>query len=181
MNPRLLRSVVTVAVAILLVPWPAGFSAADSRTEDRLRELKKKIRKEERIVEEIRADKTSLLDSLQSIDKKIARTRGQLRDSRKKSKELRWQVQHLKKELKGLEKQIDKKSREAGRRLDAFYRLGKDGLLPVLFSKSEIPRKFRDLDALRKILDTDWVQIRSFHELLAEKERDGHHAVLEGR
>jgi len=170
MKIRVSRWAATVAGALLLVPWLTGSPEADSRPEDRLLELRKKIHKEERIVEEIQSSKSSLLDSLQAMDQKIARTRERLRNSRKQSRELGWQIQHLREELKGLEAQVRRRSLEAGQRLDAFYRLGRDGLLPVLFSESTLPRKFRDLDALRRVLDTDWMKIRSFHELLAEKE-----------
>jgi len=159
-----------LALAVLLTASRlAGLAAADTRPEDRLQEVRKQIRKEKGIVEKIREGKAGVLGSLDALGRNIAETRAKLGACRKRNQGLDWQSQHLREELRSLEGQARSLRRTAGERLDAYYRLGRDGMLPLLFSSSTLPRKLRDLEALRRILDRDWTAIRSYDKLLAER------------
>lgn len=169
-NTRTLRWVVALAGALLPALLPSGPAAETSRPEDRLRDVKRKIRSEEKLVEEIRISRSGVLATLEAMDARIEKTRGELRASRARSRELAGEIEQLREELKGLEHQVAARRQEAGRRLDALYRLGRDGVLPVVFSAASFPRKMRDLEALRRILNEDWTEIRSFYGLLEEKE-----------
>jgi len=170
MNERMVRFIVSFLGALLFLVCMVAHHAAAARPEDRLHELKEKIRKEARVVEKIETHKSTLLGSLQSIDKKIALTSRNLQRSRNRSAELAGQIKSLRDELSTLDRRILAQKREVGGRLEVYYRLGKDGILPVLFSDATMPEKLRDMDALRAILDADWETIQTLDDLQRKKE-----------
>jgi murein hydrolase activator len=170
MKRLLSKTAAFLAWSLLLLHGLDARPAAAVPPEEKLREIRKKIRQEEGIVQEIKSKKSTLLGAIQNIDQKIAGVETQLDRSQRQNQDLARQIRNLQGELGVLEKKIEQRKRETSQRLGAYYRLGRDGLLPVIFSQSTIPEKLRNLDALRILLDTDWSEIQSFHALLQEKQ-----------
>jgi septal ring factor EnvC (AmiA/AmiB activator) len=142
-----------------------------SRTKDKVKEQRSKIRSAEKTIRKLEGKKLGVLESLQNLDKEILAAERQCRISQKRMDGLVREISGLKQELRDIESKIERQRHEYGRRLVVFYRAGRAGMLPLLFSKSSLPEKFRNLDAFKMILVTDRERLHAFHELLREKVR----------
>jgi septal ring factor EnvC (AmiA/AmiB activator) len=142
-----------------------------SKLEQDLRKTRKKIQTEKQAVNNLERKSRNLLKSLEDVDKDIVAAERKLRISRARLADLQKEKKAMTKDLKALEGRIQEQRYEQGRRLVAYYRLGKAGMLPLIFSDASPPEKFRNLDALKAILVSDWQRIEAFHELFQEKER----------
>lgn len=162
------------AICLVAAALGPGLSAAPSQAsnpEKSLRETRSKIRTEEQAIQKLGAKRKNLLKSLEDLDKDIL-----VADRRKRVSEARMtglveEKKAIERELKVLEGEIRRQRSEQGRRLAAYYRIGRTGAIPLIFSDASPPEKLRNLDALRRVLVADWERLASFHELLQEKER----------
>ena len=155
----------------VLVQGLAAKTCAASKLEKDLRETRKKIQAEQMAIEELKRKSRNLLGALEDLDKDIDAAEEKHRASRSSLAELRKENRRLKEELRALEEKIGAQRNEQGRRLVAYYRLGRSGMLPLVFSDASPPEKIRNLDAMKGILLADWQRLEAFHELLQEKER----------
>ena len=161
-----------VLLGLLLAGWLAGAGprpARAARPEDQLRQLRKKIQQEEKVVRDIKQKQTSILGSLEDMDKRIVVFQKDLRVAHKKNRETQRQIQSLGLEISSLKSRIDRQRDGGARRTVSFYRFGKTGVLPVLFADRSLPEKFRDLRAMRRILEADWERLQAFYGLAREK------------
>ncbi len=166
-NPRFLL------VCLVGLAFGAGLGADPSRASDPkegLRETRKKIGAEKKVLEGLRLKGRDLLKSLESVDKEIAVAEERRRDSADRLAGLAKEKKKMRRELNALENSIKEQRKDQGARLVAYYRLGKTGMLPVLFSEASPPEKFRNLDSLKRVLVADWQRLETYHGLLKEKE-----------
>ena len=155
------------------VPSPA------SNSEKGLRETRKKILIEKKTLQDLEVKGKNLLESLEGLDKEISVAERRSRVSETRMAGLEKEKKELRLELKALEDKIDRQRNEQDRRLVAYYRIGKTGMLPVLFSEASPPDKFQNLDSLKRLLVADWQRLEAFHDLL--QERQGVEVALEER
>jgi len=141
-----------------------------------LRETRRKIRVEKEVLQDLEVKGKNLLESLESLDKEIVVAERRSRVSETRMAGLEKEKKETMRELKTLEEKIERQRNEQGRRLVAYYRLGKTGILPVLFSEASPPEKFRNLDSMKRLLVADWQRLEAFHEL--QRERQGVEAAL---
>jgi septal ring factor EnvC (AmiA/AmiB activator) len=142
-----------------------------STHEKELRETRKKIQTEEKTIKKLRAKGRDLLKSIEDVDKDIVVAKRRRNVSEAKMAKLKKAKQESEADLTALEREIERQSKEQGRRLVGYYRLGRTGMIPLIFSDASPPEKFRNLDSLKRILVSDWDRLQAFHELLTEKER----------
>ena len=140
------------------------------KTEKKLRDVKEKIQQEEKLLKGIKQKKTTILGSLEALDRKITLAEKKYRVSKNQVKRLAGNIRKLKKDLISLEKEIRNHQKGTARRTETFYRVGKSGILPVLFSDTSLPEKIRNLNAMKGILDADWQRVQAFRSLLQKKE-----------
>ncbi len=122
----------------------AGLSPAlspASNPEKGLRETRKKIRVEKKALQDLDVKGKNLLESLESLDKDIVVAERRSRVSETRMAGLEKEKKEMRRELKALEDKIERQRNEQDRRLVAYYRLGKTGMLPVLFSEASPPRE----------------------------------------
>ena len=158
----------------------AGLSPAPSlasNPEKGLRETRKKIQAEKKDLQGLEVKGKNLLESLESLDKEIVVAERRSRVSETRMGGLEKEKKETRDELKALEDAIERQRNEQDRRLVAYYRLGKTGMLPVLFSEASPPDKFRNLDSLKRLLVADWQRLEAFHDL--QQEKQGVEAALE--
>lgn len=174
--PRfLLLCTVGYALGAGLSPVPSHAS----NPEKGLRETQKKIRDEKKALQDLEMKGRNLLESLESLDKEIVVAERRRRVSEARKTGLEKEMKGLREELKALEDKIERQRNEQDHRLVAYYRLGKTGMLPVLFSEASPPEKFRNLDSLKRLLVADWQRLEAFHDL--QQEKQGVQAALEER
>lgn len=174
--PRfLLLCIVGCALVAGLSPAPSLASNAQKG----LQETRKKIRVEKKALQDLKVKGKNLLESLESLDKEIVLAERRSRASEARMAGLEKEKKGLRRELKALEDKIERQRNEQDRRLVAYYRLGKTGMLPVLFSEASPPEKFRNLDSLKRLLVADWQRLEAFHDL--QQEKQGLEASLEER
>ncbi len=145
--------------------------ASKSKAKNELQDKQKRIGTEKKIIKNLSRKKSTLLGSLEALDKEIVKANDKYRVSKNRMDSLVKEIKELKRELKSLEKAIKKQWDENADRLVVFYRLGKSGMLPLLFSESSLPEKFQSLESLKKILLADWQVFQSFQALLMDKEK----------
>jgi len=151
----------------------AGLSPAPSlasNPEKGLRETRKKIRVEKKALQDLEVKGKNLLESMETLDKEILVAERRRRASEDRMAGLKKEKKEMGRELGALEDKIERQRNEQGRRLVAYYRLGKTGMLPVLFSEASPPEKFRNLDSLKRLLVADWQRLEAFHDLQQEKQ-----------
>lgn len=153
----------------VLFKWVVPHSLA-AKAEEELRKVKGKIHQEENVLKKIRQKKTTILGSLEELDRTIAHSEKRYRDSQKQVRTVAGDIRSLKKELASLESRILKQEKSNAGRIVAYYRIGKSGILPVLFSVSSLPEKLNNLNAMKVVLDADWKRLESFRSLLKQKE-----------
>ena len=163
----------SLGAGLFPVPSPA------SNSEKGLRETRKKILIEKRTLQDLEVKGKNLLESLEGLDKEISVAERRSRVSETRMAGLEKEKKELRLELKALEDKIDRQRNEQDRRLVAYYRIGKTGMLPVLFSEASPPDKFQNLDSLKRLLVADWQRLEAFHDLL--QERQGVEVALEER
>ncbi len=171
MRRRFPRSVLVFLLGFVLT---ASLPQAASRASDPkkgLRETRKKIAVEKRTLEDLSSRGRNLLEALESLDKEIVVAEKRRRSSEARMEDLTREMKQKRRELSSLEGQIKRQRGEQARRLKAYYRLGRAGMLPVLFSEASPPEKFRNLDSLKRLLVADWRRLEAFHRLVTEKER----------
>jgi len=171
MKHRFLWSAVICLVCAVIGQGLAVPSSRASKLEQDLRKTRKKIQTEKQAIKKLQSKSRNLLKSLEDVDKEIVAAERKHRVSKAKMADLQQEKKEMTKELRALEGRIEEQRNNQGRRLVAYYRLGKAGMLPLIFSDASPPEKFRNLDALKGILVSDWQRIEAFHELLEEKER----------
>lgn len=171
MKLRLQWFVFLLLAGSLLGPGLSAVPSRASTQERELRETREKIRQEERTIERLKAQGRSLLKSIEDVDKDIVVAKKRRKVSEEKMAELRKAKQQSEAELRALAEKIERQSEEQGRRLVAYYRLGRTGMIPLIFSDASPPEKFRNLDSLKRILVSDWQRLKDFQDLLTEKER----------
>jgi septal ring factor EnvC (AmiA/AmiB activator) len=160
----------------------AGLSPAPSpasNPEKGLLETRKKIRVEDKSLQDLEVKGKNLLRSLEALDKEILVAERRSRVSKTRMAGLKKEKKEMGRQLKDLEDKIEQQRKEQDRRLVAYYRLGKTGMLPVLFSEGSPPEKFRNLDSLKRLLVADWQRLEAFHDL--QQEKQGVEAALEER
>ena len=157
--------------ASLLGSAVSAASARGSSPDKGLRETRGKIRTEQKAIRKLTAKGRALLKSLETLDKEILAAEKKRRASEARMADLRNEKRKATKELKALEEKIRRQRGEQGRRVTAYYRLGKTGILPVIFSDTPPPETFRNLDSLKRVLVADWERLEAFHTLLQERER----------
>jgi septal ring factor EnvC (AmiA/AmiB activator) len=160
----------------------AGLSPAPSpasNLEKGLSETRKKIQAEKKALQDLDLKGKNLLESLEALDKEIGVAEQRSRVSETRMAGLEKEKKKLRNELKALEGRIERQKNEQDYRLVAYYRLGKTGMLPVLFSEASPPEKFRNLDSLKRLLVADWQRLKAFHDL--QQERQGVEVALEER
>lgn len=146
-------------------------TCAASKLEKDLKDTRRKIQAEQKTLEKLKRRSRNLLGVLEALDKEIDAAEAKHRISRSSLANLREENRRIKQELGALEKRIEAQRNDQGRRLVAYYRLGRSGMLPLVFSDASPPEKIRNLDAMKGILLADWQRLEAFHELLQEKER----------
>ncbi len=169
-------------VLLMVFGLEAGLPDAVSRASNPkkgLRETRKKIVDEKKALKDLAIKGKNLLKALESLDKEIVVAEKRRRISEARMEDLTEEKNQKRRELKTLEEEIKRQKGEQSRRLVAYYRLGRAGMLPVLFSAASPPEKFRNLDSLKRLLVADWQRLETFHRLVREKERV--EAVLEER
>jgi len=161
---------------------PPVFAA---RPEDQLRQAQKKIQAQEKLVAAIKKKKTTVLGSLEDVDRKIVLYQKNLRQAQARVLETQRQIKGLREEISALRKRIDRQKDAGGRRLASYYRFGKTGVMPVVFADSSLPEKFRNLGAMKRILEADWERLRGLHALAGERQQKeaelGQRLAEEGR
>jgi len=160
----------------------AGLSVVPSQAsnpEKGLRETRTKIRSEKKALQGLEVKGKNLLESLESLDKDIVVAERRRRVSEARMVGLEKEKKEMGRELEALEGKIKRQRNEQGRRLVAYNRLGKTGMLPVLFSEASLPEKFRNLDSLKRLLVADWQRLQAFHDL--QQEKVGVEAALQER
>lgn len=158
-----------MAVLCFGVGRPATPCLASS-PEKGLEETRKKIGAEKKALKNLQIKGRNLLNSIESVDKEIVVAEKRSRLSEARMAGLTKEKEKLQGELQALEGRIQQERAEQNRRLVAYYRLGKTGMLPLLFSDAPPPEKFRNLDSFKRLLVSDWERIEAFHALLQEKE-----------
>ena len=171
MKRRFLWSAVICLVCAVIGQGLAAPSSRASKLEQDLKKTRKKIQTEKQAIKKLERKSRNLLKSLEDVDKDIVAAERKHRISKARMAEIQQEKKEMTKELRALEGRIEEQRNKQGRRLVAYYRLGKAGMLPLIFSEASPPEKFRHLDALKGILVSDWQRIEAFHELLQEKER----------
>jgi len=141
-----------------------------AKPEKRLREVKEKIQKEEQIVKRIKKRKETIFGALETMDRRIAKSEKQYNQARDQVRTLTHELKGLKKEILSMDQQIQKQESVNARRMNAYYRLGRAGVLPVLFSDHPLPDKLRHMNAMKRILSSDWERLQSFHDFVKTKE-----------
>jgi len=157
--------------------WPPGpgrtpqaLAATPSSQEGQLKEVRKKIRKEEDTLKQIAGKKKSLLGALEELDQKITLARQECRETEKEIRKLEAEMIKLKEELKSIEHQLEGQRQGFESRLVAYYRVGRTGALPILFSEGSFGEKMRRLESMKKVLASDWGLILAYQTLIEEKE-----------
>jgi septal ring factor EnvC (AmiA/AmiB activator) len=179
MKSRLSRCLLLCLAGCLVASGlPANRSRA-SNPEKGLKDTRNKIGAEKNALRDLEKKGRTLLAALESLDKDIVIAERERRVSEARMAELAKEKKSLKLELEALEGKIKQEKDEQIRRVAAYYRLGKTGMLPLLFSDASASKKFRDLDSFKRLLVSDWERLEAFHALLKEKE--GLEAALEGR
>jgi septal ring factor EnvC (AmiA/AmiB activator) len=167
-----------MAVCLIGTGLTANRSRASSPKKG-LEETRNKIGAEKKALKALETKGETLLATLESLDKDIVIAEKTRRVSEARAAELAKEKRGLKLELEALEAKIRREKSEQSRRVTAYYRLGRTGMLPLLFSEASASKKFRDLDLFKKLLVADWERIEAFHALVKEKE--GLEAALEER
>ncbi len=145
--------------------------ASKSKTTNELQDKQKRIGREKKILKDLSRKKSTILGSLEALDKEIVKANEKYRVSQNRMKKLLKEIKEQKSELKSLDKTIKQQWRENSDRLVVFYRLGRSGMLPLIFSESSLPEKFQSLESLKKILLADWQVFQSFQALLLDMEK----------
>jgi len=179
MRLRFLRFLFLCLIGCVLGTLLSPVPSPASSPEKGLRETRKRIRAERKALQDLEVKGKNLLKSLESLDKEILVAERRSRVSETRMAGLEKEKKEMGRELRDLEKRIEQQRKEQDRRLVAYYRLGKTGMLPVLFSEASPPEKFRNLDSLKRLLVADWQRLEAFHDL--QQEKQGVEAALEER
>lgn len=163
--------VVLCLVGFALEPGSSAAPSRASTSEKDLQETRKKIRTEKKAIEKLQVKGKNLLESLEEVDKDIVVAERRRKVSETKMAGLKKAKKESETELRALEGKIERQSKDQGRRMVAYYKLGRTGMIPLLFSDASPPEKFRNLDGMKRILVSDWKRLQAFHDLLEEKER----------
>ena len=177
MRLRLPRFLFLCLVGCVLGDGLSPAPSPASNQEKGLVETRKKIRVEDNALQDLEVKGKNLLKSMESLDKEILVAERRSRVSETRMAELEKEKKEMERQLKDLEDRIEQQRKEQDRRLVAYYRLGKTGMLPVLFSEASPPEKFRNLDSLKRLLVADWQRLEAFHDL--QQEKQGVEAALE--
>jgi septal ring factor EnvC (AmiA/AmiB activator) len=169
MRIRSPRPLFLCLIGCVLLAAPLAAPSTASNPEKGLKETRKKIRAERRALQDLEVKGKNLLKALEALDKDIVVAERRSRVSEERLAGLQKEKKAMEKELKNLEDRIERQKGEQGRRLVAYYRLGKTGMLPVLFSEASPPEKFRNLDSLKRLLVADWERLEAFHDLQQER------------
>jgi septal ring factor EnvC (AmiA/AmiB activator) len=169
MKRRFLRLAVLSLTGALLGQGVAVEVCPASKLEKDLKATQRKMEIEQEAIKKLKREGRNLLKALEAADKAISAAAKKCRVSESKMAALEKERRETEKELQDLGDRIEAKRKEQGRRLVAYYRLGKSGMLPLIFSDASPPEKFRNLDSLKGILVSDWQRIEAFHDLLEEK------------
>lgn len=168
------RSRILAAVFLGLCFWSAetvGLRVSlAAKHEEKIKELKGKIQGEEQIVRKIKKRKATVFGALETMDRRIAETEKSYRMAQDQVAKLTRELEGIQRDLDALDAQVREQESASATRLTAFYRLGRAGALPVLFSENPLPEKLRNLNAMRRILGADWERLRSFHVCVERKE-----------
>ena len=148
---------------------PEALAGTPSSQEGRLKEIHKKIRKEEDVLKQIAGKKKSLLGTLEELDQQISLARQECRESREQIRKLEAEMLTLTEELKSIEEQLQHQRHGFEQRLVAYYRVGRTGALPILFSEGSFGDKMRRIESMKKILASDWNLILAYQALVEEK------------
>ncbi len=170
-RPRFCRILPLCLAAALFGAGTLAAAARASSPDKGLEETRGKIRSEQKTIRKLEIKGRDLLKTVESLDKEIAAAEKRRRASEARMAELRKEKRKAKKELEALEVKIRRRRADQGRRLAAFYRLGKTGILPIIFSDTPPRETFRNLDSLKRILIADWERLEAFQALLEERER----------
>ncbi len=158
-------------LGLLLLAWLASpFPSRATRTEEDLRRVEGKIRKERKTVRALSTRKAGVLERIEAIDRKVASAEARLRRCRARKKQLQEELEKVEQESERLDRQIRRREAAEAKRLVAYYRLGRKGVLPVVFSSAPLAEKFRNMDTLRRILLADRESLLAFRDLVRRRE-----------
>lgn len=158
---------------------PGGESGGAAGQEAGLKEIRRKIRKEEEVLKRIFGQRKSLLGAIEDLNKEIERARQDCRRAQDEIQRIEAECAGLREEIESIEKQIDKEQRTFEQRLAASHRVGRIGMLPVVFSGGGFHEKVRALESMKRILAANRAAILSYEALV--EERKSKVSVLEER
>ncbi|MEW6439945.1 MAG: peptidoglycan DD-metalloendopeptidase family protein [bacterium] len=141
-----------------------------SGEESQLKEIRQKIRKEKETLQQIAGKKKGLLDALQKLDQAISLAREDCRRTEEQIGKLQAEALKLGEELRDIEEQLRQQRKRFDERLVAYYRVGRAGVLPVVFSDGSFGEKVRSLESMKRILSSDRTVVCAFQSVLQEKE-----------
>jgi murein hydrolase activator len=142
-----------------------------SKLEKELGRMRGKIQDERKAIKSLDHQSRNLLKLLEDLDKDIDAAEARHRISEGRIARLRQETREARDQVEDLAARIERQREEQGLRLIAYYRLGKTGMLPLIFSETSPPEKFRNLDAFKKIVVSDWQRLEVFSDLLEERAR----------
>jgi len=134
-----------------------------------LKEIRQKIRKEEEVLKRIFGQRKSLLGTIEDLNKEIERAQEDCRRIQEEIQRIETECSGLRKEIESIEKQIDKARKAFEERLVACYRVGRVGVLPVVFSGGGFNEKVRALESMKRILAANRAAILSYEALVEER------------
>ncbi|MBW1988147.1 MAG: peptidoglycan DD-metalloendopeptidase family protein [Deltaproteobacteria bacterium] len=142
-------------------PSPSSFSSQQKLINERIGETKAEI-------ERLTMQEKDLAAELEAVQKAAAQAEARVRKTEKAIREVNASIRRNQKELAAIEASLPGLCAAAGKRLAAYYRLGRTGTAPVLFSADSVYGMAVRQRALSHILEAD---ARLFSEL-AQKQED---------
>lgn len=155
-------------VAVTVLTW--GHLAFGAERQD-LDELRRALESGRERVKENARDERALLESLEGIDRRAARTQSERNQAQARARRARTHSLELRSEVESVSSQLERTRQAMERRVVALYKAGEHGFLQVLFSARSPGDWLSRVLALRSLIAADrdlLSRFRATHAMLAD-------------
>lgn len=141
----------------------------------RIKAVEKKISGAEKQMVKIKVDEAAVIQEIEDLNLELNKSRATLRKIIHEMDILQSQIKTLDADKEALHEDIHMLETHAMQRLAAFYKLGKLGVAPIIFSAESFFDLWQRRDALGRVLDSDaklWDRLQNQTELLDTLSRE---------
>src|SRR3990172_2219778 len=150
-------------LAVVIILWPVGFSAAADRAADnqQLQRIKREMREKKKELKRADRKERSILSELETIERGIQTGRAELADQQQRLRDSEAALREVEKNNTVLNRELVELTRRYSRRLRALYKMSRGGYAVAIVSPEGLVQTLKRIKYLGMVADRDRLIMRS--------------------